>query len=371
MWSTGELCDCFIDRRNLAGMSPSTMRKFYRYLFAASVWPWLTGLFTSLFSLNTEIMGPIFWGVSAGVFLVGLYNAIRSFVLDKKHRIVRNRFYLALFLLLAFICPIAVACKSIFTTTIDEATGDWTYHYFDPLFFLFVYLPVQFVYLGLMQSAYLKPLSLATYPNYAGVVSKEGKIFLNCWNWDSARRFLPSIDDYDVKGRAPSFRILPLYVYVIDEGALDSIQNNRDRKGFAINAGLSLAFAFQTGFVSIVLGFGFDRPILIVFSALCLVNFIPFIYFSIRLVCLNFKYRVFKNPVALWASLILGTALAAGFAIAGYFNTINGFDENGNLVVHLIDGGTFLGYLIAWLAYFLFVFFAYLDPFLRHFGKRC
>lgn len=370
MWSTGELCEYFVDQRKLADIPPRTVKKFHGCLLSALILPWTTALFTSLVSFNEGIVGIIFWSVSLGVLLGSLYNFIKLLVIDHKYGIVRNRLLLVLLVLLAFICPFAAAIKSIFTTTIDESTGEWTHHYFDVLFLLFVYIPVQAVFSSVMHYAYIRPLASASYPNYAEVVAREGRIFLNCWDWNDPRGLLPSIDDYDVKGRPTRSRLRPLYAFVVDENVLDSIESEKDRKRFAIYAGLSLMFALHAGFVPVILGFGFDRPIMIVFSVLCFVNFVPFLYFSIRLICLSLRYPVFKNSVALWVSLVLGTALAVGFTVAGYFNTINEFGEDGSLMVHLINGGTLLGYLVACLSYFIFVFYAYWNPLLRHFGKR-
>ncbi len=194
MWSTGELCEYFVDQRKLADIPPRTVKKIHGCLLSALILPWTTALFTSLVSFNEGIVGIIFWSASLGVLFGSLYNFIKLLVIDHKYGIVRNRLLLVLLVLLAFICPLAAALKSIFTTTIDESTGEWTHHYFDVLFLLFVYVPVQAVFSSVMHYAYIRPLASASYPNYAEVVAREGRIFLNCWDWNDPRGLLPSID---------------------------------------------------------------------------------------------------------------------------------------------------------------------------------
>lgn len=246
---------------------------------------------------------------------------------------------------MVFIFPIAASIKSIFCRTIDSNTGEWI-HCFDLPFLIFVYAPVHFIYLGIFHAICIKPVLLAYYDNYADTISKEGRVFLNYWNWDSSRHRLPSIDDYDVKGKMTKGRRRPLYYFVVDEDVLDSIENNKARKGFAINATLSLIFGSFSGLQPVLLGFGFDHIITIVFFVLCLVNYVLFVYFFAKLVWLQSKYHAFKNTVALWLSFLFGAGVAAVFSVAGYFNTINIFNEKGKLMVHLVDGATLLGFCL-------------------------
>lgn len=332
-------------------------------LYFVCLVPPVTAIFTTVFPCRYAGIGQIM--LLLFIFLLSVTSCpfVRLLQLDKEHGIARSHDLFVLIMSVFFIFPIAATIKSFFATVINAETGEYE-PYFDFLFLLFVYAPVHYTYLGFAYAIYLKPMILCWYPNYASVVSKEGRVFLNYWNWDGSRKRLPSIDDYDVKGNLGKSPRKPLCFYVVDEEVLGSIKDNRHRKGFATCSCLSLIFALLAGLCPVLVGFDFNDAVGILFFALCVATYAFFISFSAKLLWLQSKYHVFKNVAVLWTFLVFEALIAPGFALGEFFSA------GGCFAIHPIDFVALLFFVIIFVLFLLLVYYAYLSTFWRHRGKR-
>ncbi len=212
MWSGKELSSCFVNPHELAALPKAYIKRALIYFCFAYSYPAVTAFIASIFPFRLDEISYLLWGSCVAMVLIGLYCAFLLLRLDKQYEMVWNHALLGLLLLFTFIFPVAAGVKSLFATTLDVETGEWTRHYFDFPFLFSVYIPIRLLYFAFVFYLFLRPLMLSLCPNYAEVVAKEGKIFMNYWNWDDARKRLPSIGDYDITGRGPGFRWPPHYM---------------------------------------------------------------------------------------------------------------------------------------------------------------
>ncbi len=182
------------------------------YLLFLSTFLPSTAFFTTIFEFNLNGPGLVFWPIAVFVFLVEFIHAIEVLYLDRKHKIVRDHGQLALINSLIFLIPLAAAVKSIFCTTFDPETGEWN-HYFDAMFLFLTYPLTCFFFIGFAKSFYFRPLLLANFENYPEVVAKEGRVFLEYWNWGTPRKRPPSINDYGIGGWTVWFHLIEIFDY--------------------------------------------------------------------------------------------------------------------------------------------------------------
>ena len=363
MWSKEDPSTYFIDHRRLAKLPKSVKSPFMWMLYFVCLFPCMTAVFTKVFPIGLHGVGQYTLLLTAFLLSVAFCPFVRLLRLDKRNKIARNHGLFVLIVSVVFILPVAASIKSVFATVINPETGEYK-PYFDYLFLLLVYAPIHYCCLGFVYAVYLKPLMLAQYLNYAEVISKEGVVFLNYWNWGSKRKRMPSVDDYDVKGRVRNGPIRPLCSYVVEEDALSSMDDNKSRKKIAICSSLSLVFSLLSGLWPVIAGFGFDDVVGILFFVVFLINYALFVSFSAELIWLDHKWRVFKNTGALWACLIMGALIAPAFVIVEYFS------GGGRFTIHPVDLVALLFYAVVLICYVLLVYSAYLGAFFRHYGKR-